>query len=204
MDCKHRAFAHLARYGHVAAPHARELEPRPTVAAGAQAPAAGTNEPGAVLRDDAIARRIDAGQRAGGIGDHPDAGRVGGDAALAVADRGSDAGGDAVRRLIDSIDEPVAAARRPHAAKAGGKPATEAVPVATIASVFGSARATLLMSPLETQTAPGAMAIQSGAPGIEISAITGSDDSLTEVRSGMVTLPQTSAVGRVSPQRKNT
>lgn len=48
------------------------------------------------------------------------------------------------------------------------------------------------------------MAIQSGAPGIEIFAITGREDTLTEVRSGMVTLPQTSAVGRVSPQRKNT
>ena len=42
-----------------------------------------------------------------------DGGRVGGDAAVAVADCGSDVGGDAVRRLIDSIDAPVAAVRRP-------------------------------------------------------------------------------------------
>jgi hypothetical protein len=83
---------------------------------------------GCNLRDDAIARQIDARQGAGGIGDHPDAGRAGGDAALAVADWGSDAGGYAVRRLIDSIDAPVSAARRPDAAEAGGKPATGALP----------------------------------------------------------------------------
>jgi hypothetical protein len=48
-----------------------------------------------------------------------------------------------------------------------------AATVATIALVFGSTRATLFMSSLETQTASGAMVIQSRAPGIEIFPITG-------------------------------
>jgi hypothetical protein len=96
---------------------------------------------------------------------------------------------------------------RPHAAEAGGKPATGALPHGDgrddCVGVWIDARDVIHVA-VGNPNGAGSEAIQSGAPGIEIFAITGSEDTLTEVRSGMVTLPQTSAAGRVSPQRKNT
>jgi hypothetical protein len=65
-------------------------------------------------------------------------------------------------------------------------------------------RVTVISVALATSRNCFAASIQSGAPGIEIFAITGSEDTRTEATSGMVTLPQTSAVGRVSPQPKKT